>query len=92
MVDKSGKLPQDIEWHFIGHLQSNKAKVIVRDGEIFDQALLVCGIHIKDYFVLLGFDFSYIQYRTWLWWRVWIASSWRVSWIMQWESRVSLCE
>ena len=24
---KIGKLPADIEWHFIGHLQSNKAKV-----------------------------------------------------------------
>ena len=23
------QLPEDIEWHFIGHLQSNKAKIIL---------------------------------------------------------------
>ena len=27
---KIGKLPADIEWHFIGHLQSNKAKGLCR--------------------------------------------------------------
>ncbi|WP_266367526.1 YggS family pyridoxal phosphate-dependent enzyme [Tellurirhabdus rosea] len=26
MVDKSGQLPADIEWHLIGHLQTNKVK------------------------------------------------------------------
>ena len=26
LMDKAPQLPQDIEWHFIGHLQSNKAK------------------------------------------------------------------
>ena len=26
---KHSKLPQDIEWHFIGHLQTNKVKAIV---------------------------------------------------------------
>lgn len=30
LIDKAPKLPQDIEWHFIGHLQSNKAKVLVK--------------------------------------------------------------
>ena len=29
LVDKSATLPQDIHWHFIGHLQSNKVKYIV---------------------------------------------------------------
>lgn len=29
LVRKYEELPQDIEWHFIGHLQSNKAKYIV---------------------------------------------------------------
>eukprot|EP00670_Eutreptiella_braarudii_P005610 CAMPEP_0174281544 /NCGR_PEP_ID=MMETSP0809-20121228/1928_1 /TAXON_ID=73025 ORGANISM="Eutreptiella gymnastica-like, Strain CCMP1594" /NCGR_SAMPLE_ID=MMETSP0809 /ASSEMBLY_ACC=CAM_ASM_000658 /LENGTH=267 /DNA_ID=CAMNT_0015375157 /DNA_START=20 /DNA_END=823 /DNA_ORIENTATION=+ len=29
LVDKSQDLPEDIQWHFIGHLQSNKAKVLV---------------------------------------------------------------
>ena len=28
LVDKQGQLPQDIKWHFIGHLQSNKVKYI----------------------------------------------------------------
>ncbi|MFC3559156.1 YggS family pyridoxal phosphate-dependent enzyme [Pedobacter jamesrossensis] len=28
LVDKQAQLPQDIEWHMIGHLQSNKVKYI----------------------------------------------------------------
>lgn len=28
LIDKQPKLPQDIRWHFIGHLQSNKVKYI----------------------------------------------------------------
>ena len=28
MVEKQAQLPQDIDWHLIGHLQSNKAKYI----------------------------------------------------------------
>lgn len=28
MVEKQGQLPTDIEWHLIGHLQSNKVKYI----------------------------------------------------------------
>ncbi|HVG40200.1 MAG TPA: YggS family pyridoxal phosphate-dependent enzyme [Chitinophagaceae bacterium] len=28
LVDKQKELPQDIRWHFIGHLQSNKVKYI----------------------------------------------------------------
>jgi hypothetical protein len=28
LVDKHSRLPQDIRWHFIGHLQSNKVKYI----------------------------------------------------------------
>jgi len=28
MVDKQAQLPKDIEWHMIGHLQSNKVKYI----------------------------------------------------------------
>lgn len=30
MRDKHALLPQDIEWHFIGHLQTNKIKYIVQ--------------------------------------------------------------
>jgi len=29
LVDKQPRLPQDIRWHFIGHLQSNKVKFII---------------------------------------------------------------
>ena len=29
LVDKHEQMPKDIEWHFIGHLQSRKAKLIV---------------------------------------------------------------
>jgi pyridoxal phosphate enzyme (YggS family) len=28
LVDKQTSLPKDIQWHFIGHLQSNKVKYI----------------------------------------------------------------
>ena len=28
IIDKQQKLPKDIEWHFIGHLQTNKVKFI----------------------------------------------------------------
>uniref|UniRef100_A0AAV1U825 Pyridoxal phosphate homeostasis protein n=1 Tax=Peronospora matthiolae TaxID=2874970 RepID=A0AAV1U825_9STRA len=31
LVQKSPQLPSDIKWHYIGHVQSNKAKVLVRD-------------------------------------------------------------
>ena len=30
IVDKKSKLPDDIEWHMIGHLQKNKVKYIAR--------------------------------------------------------------
>lgn len=30
LIEKADKLPTDIEWHFIGHLQSNK--VIINLG------------------------------------------------------------
>ncbi|CAK9321797.1 unnamed protein product [Citrullus colocynthis] len=29
IIDKAPQLPQDIEWHFIGHLQSNKVKSLL---------------------------------------------------------------
>ncbi|KAI9907756.1 hypothetical protein PsorP6_016383 [Peronosclerospora sorghi] len=31
LVQKAPGLPADIKWHYIGHVQSNKAKVLVRD-------------------------------------------------------------
>lgn len=44
LVDKYAVLPNDIEWHFIGHLQSNKVKYI---------APFVSLIHGVDSFKLL---------------------------------------
>ena len=44
MRDKHAQLPQDIEWHFIGHLQTNKIKYIAR---------YVSLIHSIDSFDLL---------------------------------------
>ena len=44
LVDKHASLPKDIEWHFIGHLQSNKVKYI---------APFVTMIHSVDSFKLL---------------------------------------
>lgn len=31
LIEKAAELPSDISWHFIGHLQSGKAKTLVRD-------------------------------------------------------------
>ena len=44
LVDKHATLPKDIDWHFIGHLQSNKVKYI---------APFVTMIHSVDSFKLL---------------------------------------
>ncbi|HNQ27618.1 MAG TPA: YggS family pyridoxal phosphate-dependent enzyme [Aquaticitalea sp.] len=44
MVEKHEQLPRDIQWHFIGHLQSNKVKYI---------APFVCLIHGVDSLKLL---------------------------------------
>src|SRR6218665_1827158 len=44
MTDKYEQLPKDIEWHLIGHLQSNKVKYI---------APFVALIHSVDSFSLL---------------------------------------
>lgn len=30
LVDKAGQMPKDVEWHFIGALQSNKANMLVK--------------------------------------------------------------
>lgn len=29
LIEKAPSLPEDIQWHFIGHLQSNKVKAII---------------------------------------------------------------
>ncbi len=32
LLDKAGRLPKDIRWHFIGHLQTNKVRALVSSG------------------------------------------------------------
>jgi PLP dependent protein len=44
LIQKHGELPGDIEWHFIGHLQSNKTKYI---------ASFVSMVHSIDSFKIL---------------------------------------
>lgn len=46
MADKYNQLPKDIQWHFIGHMQTNKVKYI---------APFVSLIHSVDSFKLLSF-------------------------------------
>jgi PLP dependent protein len=31
LIEKAKQLPKDIEWHFIGHLQSNKCKTLLSE-------------------------------------------------------------
>lgn len=31
LIQKTAQLPADVKWHYIGHVQSNKAKALVRD-------------------------------------------------------------
>jgi pyridoxal phosphate enzyme (YggS family) len=38
LVSKKDQLPSDIEWHFIGHLQSNKVKQIVTHAAMIQSA------------------------------------------------------
>jgi uncharacterized pyridoxal phosphate-containing UPF0001 family protein len=33
LAEKQSKLPKDIQWHFIGHLQTNKVKTIAGDKQ-----------------------------------------------------------
>jgi len=39
LLDKAPQLPEDIQWHFIGHLQSGKANKLVRE---------VKGLHVVE--------------------------------------------
>ena len=32
LVVKTGQLPDDVRWHFIGHLQTNKVRSVLRAG------------------------------------------------------------
>ena len=48
MVDKFERLPKDIDWHMIGHLQSNKVKYIVPFVKLIhsiDSIKLLCEVN-----------------------------------------------
>ncbi len=34
LLDKAARLPQDIKWHFIGHLQTNKVRALVASRSV----------------------------------------------------------
>lgn len=36
LLDKRAALPADIRWHFIGHLQTNKAKALVGNADLIE--------------------------------------------------------
>ena len=53
LIEKCPKMPQDVVWHFIGHLQSNKAKALVADVpnlsvlETLDTSKLATKLQVK---------------------------------------------
>ena len=36
LIEKRGQLPQDIQWHFIGHLQTNKVKALIGHASMIE--------------------------------------------------------
>ena len=42
LLDKAPQLPKDTRWHFVGHLQSNKAKMLIGEAELL---MLIYGVH-----------------------------------------------
>jgi uncharacterized pyridoxal phosphate-containing UPF0001 family protein len=40
LLEKAPQLPADIQWHFVGHLQSNKAKALVCEFHQFPSLFL----------------------------------------------------
>ncbi|KAF4346829.1 hypothetical protein G4B88_016984 [Cannabis sativa] len=51
ILEKAPQLPDDIEWHFIGHLQSNKVKSLLAG---VPNISMVEGVHSEK--SLLGID------------------------------------
>lgn len=43
IIEKAPYLPNDIQWHFIGHLQSNKVKKLLGENiELYIFLKLIC--------------------------------------------------
>ena len=45
LLKKKQELPQDIEWHFIGHLQTNKVKSLIGEVALIES---VDSVHLLD--------------------------------------------
>ncbi|GFR46991.1 hypothetical protein Agub_g8645 [Astrephomene gubernaculifera] len=48
MLDKAPQLPTDVQWHFIGHLQSNKVKSIVESVPNLSMVETVDSVKLAD--------------------------------------------
>lgn len=48
---KALQLPQDIEWHFIGHLQTNKLKLVLPYASLVES---IDSVHLLDQVELWG--------------------------------------
>lgn len=48
MLSKQPQLPEDIKWHFIGHLQSNKVRQIIGRVEMIESVDIVRLLNIID--------------------------------------------
>ncbi len=77
LVDKHTELPDDIQWHFIGHLQSRKSKQLLGrpalSGVLSIVQLRLTWNHEHD---LIFFTLRRQGCRTWSWSRLWTASRW----------------
>ena len=51
LVDKRKELPEDIRWHFIGHLQTNKVKYIAEFIHLIHTILgfFFCNVHLQQH-------------------------------------------
>jgi uncharacterized pyridoxal phosphate-containing UPF0001 family protein len=46
LIGKAAELPGDIEWHFIGHLQSNKCRALVGERTTWSSATCVALVSL----------------------------------------------
>ncbi|GJM94611.1 hypothetical protein PR202_ga11273 [Eleusine coracana subsp. coracana] len=47
LIDKAPQLPEDIEWHFIGNLQSNKARALLAKFGVDPSGCVALAKHVK---------------------------------------------
>ena len=77
--EKAPQLPKDIKWHFIGHLQSNKAKAVIGEPKraVPPLAHRQCAAACCSTVDLLLADFCHhmlqMLFQTWLLLKQWTA-------------------